>query len=553
MEWECFGESSDDENDDTEPARVRARKDDATVSTKLGQTVFIKLMSLSPVQRVRGTDEMLQPEIGILSGDDPNIALVHDRLKKSGFKNVRLQTAEELEGLYMALDVVVDVVGSLHASESNDQERSLRRALVPGGLLVSTVTSTQQLSPFPSFYWATDHAQTERSADNVDLVCIRTRSALPNIQACSWKKGSKTSLQKEMDLLDAVTVRRSRAECESGCLSEQSHTRAVQCLREHGLLILRAVFTAESSLAWGAAALADLDLSSKVLADKGIDIASSPVNYHELGMREDFRMDLRHCPNMSAMERTMALQSAAGNGQGKSTALQSEEQQQQQQQHCLGVVVDTQLPMIHSVLQEVCNPMPADAAVSMGNWGRWNFGGAGPNSAAAPLAVAAPAAVISLPGCADQAVHADTPHLYEHVELPPHYLNMFLPALDTSSADISLGHAVGQTAFLVGSHRLKTAAALMSSSGHLDRSLIDSSLVRPHCQPGDVILFDCRILHFGLANSSHKSAGSAADEKEAAAEKGVRRPMIYVNYHQPWWARLLVDKNFEKERLFPPS
>jgi hypothetical protein len=67
-------------------------------------------------------------------------------------------------------------------------------------------------------------------------------------------------------------------------------------------------------------------------------------------------------------------------------------------------------------------------------------------------------------------------------QLPPHYLNLFLPALDTSAAELCDGHAAGQTAFLVGSHKLKNSAALMNRSGHVDRSLIDSFLVRPHCQ-----------------------------------------------------------------------
>jgi hypothetical protein len=72
-------------------------------------------------------------------------------------------------------------------------------------------------------------------------------------------------------------------------------------------------------------------------------------------------------------------------------------------------------------------------------------------------------------------------------------------------------------------------------------------------KPGDVLIFDCRILHWGLANTSHKSATETklASEETAADAKGVRRPLIYVNYHQPWWARALVDKNFEKEHLFP--
>jgi hypothetical protein len=60
-------------------------------------------------------------------------------------------------------------------------------------------------------------------------------------------------------------------------------------------------------------------------------------------------------------------------------------------------------------------------------------------------------------------------------------------------------------------------------------------LVRPHLNIGDALLFDCRVLHFGLSNSSHSSGGTC-------------RPIIYVNYHQPWFHD---PKNWnDAEKLF---
>ena len=59
-------------------------------------------------------------------------------------------------------------------------------------------------------------------------------------------------------------------------------------------------------------------------------------------------------------------------------------------------------------------------------------------------------------------------------------------------------------------------------------------LVRPHLALGDALLFDVRLLHMGLANRSAT----------------VRRPVLYVNWHQAWWNREKVDKNFTPERLF---
>ena len=96
--------------------------------------------------------------------------------------------------------------------------------------------------------------------------------------------------------------------------------------------------------------------------------------------------------------------------------------------------------------------------------------------------------------------------------------------------------SVGQTAFVIGSHELPVSAQLMTTEGG-DVELA-TRLVRPHLRTGDVLLFDCRVLHFGLAN---RSPG-------AGRPGGVQRPMIYVNYHQPWF----VDpKNWNnEERLF---
>jgi hypothetical protein len=108
--------------------------------------MFIKLMSLSPLQRMHGTESVLQPEIGLLGGNDPNISHIHERLRTSGFKNVRLLQPAEFKGLYMALDIIVDVAGSLHAADPVDiDEKTLRRTLLPGGLLITAVSSAQKV------------------------------------------------------------------------------------------------------------------------------------------------------------------------------------------------------------------------------------------------------------------------------------------------------------------------------------------------------------------------------------------------------------------------
>ena len=51
---------------------------------------------------------------------------------------------------------------------------------------------------------------------------------------------------------------------------------------------------------------------------------------------------------------------------------------------------------------------------------------------------------------------------------------------------------------------------------------------------GDALLYDARLLHFGLANRSERT----------------RRPLLYVSFSRPWFQ----DKqNWGDERLFAPE
>ena len=127
-------------------------------------------------------------------------------------------------------------------------------------------------------------------------------------------------------------------------------------------------------------------------------------------------------------------------------------------------------------------------------------------------------AIISLPGSGDQALHSDTPHLMETYDcLPAHYINIFTPG---NAAD----PAVGQTALVHGSHHLSFTATVDDNK----MSWIQN-LVRPSLDLGDVLLFDCRILHFGLANTSNT----------------IERPLLYTNMTQHWFQD---PKNWNDQR-----
>jgi hypothetical protein len=198
-------------------------------------------------------------------------------------------------------------------------------------------------------------------------------------------------------------------------------------------------------------------------------------------------------------------------------------------------------------------------------------------------------------GCADQTIHADTPHLFPHCpsHLPPHYLNLFLPAASppppppssSSSTRDTEGEGeeaeeamlrLGQTAFVLDSHRLPVSAKIMAgvglSAGMEEEEEMEQKeallqrLVRPHLLPGDALLFDCRILHFGLANQhtnrctrTGKEKAKVTGRKEGDKEQhpldeeseNLWRPTLYVNYHQSWFRD---PKNWNSAaRLFDKS
>jgi len=160
----------------------------------------------------------------------------------------------------------------------------------------------------------------------------------------------------------------------------------------------------------------------------------------------------------------------------------------------------------------------------LGNIGRWNFGGRGNDGSYQDLRVSPVGGIVSLPGSAEQALHADTPHLFEHIpDLPAHYINLFAPCT-------AFDEAVGGTAFVHGSHNLAfTAERSSSNPGSDDNASFYPWLVRPRLSLGDVVLFDCRILHFGLANTS----------------KTVERCICYANTWQDWFHDA---KNWDQHR-----
>jgi len=481
-----------------------------------------------------------------------------------------------------------------------------------------------QLVQLPEAVWDIDHAQTlmETTFHDASLkqyhyftsVAVMKRPCTINTRACPWKqtipvslliqqmqtitqKGSPlsstgsspsipTMLQYERYILEQATITPSVKEILShgpgsaAALSVENIQRAVRALQTHGFTIVRKLFHPSMIEPWTRSALQDFESAHCILKERyqvdllhpgldSIDDSNShsyrePLSYKELAMREDYRVDLRDGPSLQVcrndcqtLDRSVSSHSASTTStlQPSIVPAQFKGSYKSLRFH----------PDILEIVRQVFNPKDENTSTPplyKGNYGRWNFEGAGPDGTPQPLRIGQVGSIISLPGAADQAIHADTPHLFEHMDLLPcHYANLFIVAHDDPSCCVDedgnpTGDSnVGGTAFIHGTHSLSVCAKLTTdtlnedkdrSDGHKNpshrsaaamnvaaRDELYARIVRPSLQKGDAILFDCRILHFGLANSSISD---------------IRRPLLYVNMTQSFF---IDPKNWDdKTPLF---
>jgi Phytanoyl-CoA dioxygenase (PhyH) len=135
---------------------------------------------------------------------------------------------------------------------------------------------------------------------------------------------------------------------------------------------------------------------------------------------------------------------------------------------------------------------------------------------------------LSMPGSSKQAYHQDGPHLTTQYQKPCHAINVFIPLVDLTLDN-------GPTEFCLGSHIL----------GH--EELDDSFLYTPTVVAGKPIIFDYRLGHRGLANTSttcrpivYCTYAAAADGKEFRDS---------VNFSRKRYHRIgdLVEKGLSRE------
>jgi hypothetical protein len=410
------------------------------------------------------------------------------------------------------------------------------RSLVPGGSLLAALSGAAIAAPssmdtimnLDASFWKCDDSDFDMldsiyygpPSDRTSVVEKMTKLPCRIQEATAPWLPNSHDLHLERQRLAQSTVTLSSQEIRSHQLTDATVKQAVAVMQQTGFCVLPQLLDPVTSLQWGDAVIQDFHKAAEILLrDEQVDLyhpgesAKEPGTYRELSMREDLRLDLRSGP---ALTKLRGATSEQGN-------------------HPWTVKADT--PLDHSeteflrghadLLQIIRRTMhPTDASLSPGNFGRYNFDGRGPDGSFPDVRVGPVGGILSLPGSADQAMHADTPHLFEHLAaLPAHYINMFSPG------SASANH-VGQTALVPTSHQLDVTAEYAREPDS-SRPLWWKDLVRPRLELGDVLLFDCRILHFGLANTSDN----------------VERPLLYTNVTQHWFHD---PKNWDDQRpIFP--
>ncbi len=389
-------------------------------------------------------------------------------------------------------------------------------------------------------------------------------------------------------------------------LTEKHVQQASELLQRHGLVIIKGLLSPSQTVPWGEAVLSDFQSAVSRLkchptrpvellnpqSTTSNTVAFEPLSYKEMAMREDLRVDLRSGPEMEKLRKVengvyeLAVRSMIVT---KESLLLLDPAPQELGANNIGpTVIHADVmgsvdswrfhPSILAIIKKVFNPRKE--TYSQGNFGRWNFGGSGPDGTPQPFRLGQIGSVISCPGSADQAIHADTPHLFEHEDcLPCHYLNVFTPGYqvvdEANNDDDCVKHefcngiwtgnsTMGGTAFVYGSHKLSVSAQLLSeeedgagwkdvkkgsmengaagsASASMRKKMLWLRTLRPSLEAGDVLMFDCRTIHFGLANTSR------GDPSGRNASAG-RRPMLYTNVTQSWFHD---PKNWDdREKIF---
>jgi hypothetical protein len=266
-------------------------------------------------------------------------------------------------------------------------------------------------------------------------------------------------------------------------MTKENIKKAIQSLETYGFVILPSLFTSQKSMhgihSWSNAIMSDFHSACDILKSSSlsslnhhkVDIFNpgkeetfDPISYREMAMREDLRVDLRDGPCLKQVrtkERKNEIEILDGisfrcvddnhyndnddefdgtiptiiDSKRKHDESTNHKNKSHEQDKSKSLRFN---PNVLEIVQKLFNPIydaPQSASpdynpripLYKGNFGRYNFNGSGPDGSAQCLRVGQIGSVISLPRAGDQAIHADTPHLFELYDcLPCHYANLFI-------------------------------------------------------------------------------------------------------------------------------
>lgn len=593
--WGAFGSDSDSDDDDVEqahqPSNVHAFFESTATAAQLAITQYFA--SLTKVSGI-GLGERVVAVSGVLHEDEYGEEAKTMMTECVRSKGMKVMTEDDVSS---ACDAAVCIVGNTSDLKSSSCLNILHR-LIPGGVLwvimKSQENEIENISSFdccfPESIWEKISC-TSTTSSSFSMHRIQKRSCLVNAMSCPWmdKKSiigkevalaaesicgnfnlveNESYIQFELRMASRVTIIPSVAErtrekilsadeVYTTILTDANIKSAIGKLRDHGLVIIRGLLPPEQTIPWGNVVLEDFKSAVETLKNhplRPVDLLNpdkgqfEPLSYKEMAMREDLRVDLRSGPSMEKLrsqDNKLSAKVMAGSNVtdvgNQPTIITAD---------TIGTARSSWRyhPSILAILKGLFNPR--DDSLYKGNFGRWNFGGKGPDGSPQPFRLGQIGSVVSCPGSGDQAIHADTPHLFEHIDCHPcHYCNVFSPGYKVTNDQTENpsvqnefvdglwtgSSTMGGTALVYDSHRLSVSAMLLSEGDNgnenndatLRRQLLQLLTLRPALDAGDIVIFDNRTLHYGIANTSK---GGTTGNSNAG-----RRPMLYLNVTQSWF------------------
>lgn len=454
--WGAFGSDSDDDSDDD--------NDNGDIGEQNNNTFgpVVDAVSLSITQHfsslTKSTGVLLKDRViglDIYTNDSAQLErwqnIMIERIDGRGMKVV--QNIESCEFLQCDAAII-----SWRRELDATTEGNTKRALIPGGFLWliiacedgdngGDISMQTRLKDYPNSIWDVDSASVIFSSKDFQVISLQKRACVINAWSCPWMDKQQrirnhidkndefpisetdTYLQYERRVADRVTISPSVAERngEHGVtvLTDTNIQRATEILQKHGLVVIKGLLPPSQIRPWGKAVLSDfnsavsrlkchptrpVDLMNPHTADTTDGHIFEPLSYKEMAMREDLRVDLRSGPEMEALRRsenevayTAMASKAPKEGSNASTR---NDGPTIVDSGTMGTATSWRFhPSIIAIIKSIFNPK--DIALSKGNFGRWNFSGDGPNGTPQSFRLGQIGSVLSCPGSADQAIHAE--------------------------------------------------------------------------------------------------------------------------------------------------